>query len=160
MVLPSNCFQTKLAEESLVMSAVVYLLLGCLPPLVAGPLAGVAFIEILKRRKMWYQIPFWALLVLLNLLIIFWVASSAGVWLSISSLSAFVVTPIASILSVFVMRIAWRRLEVNHGVDVSYKHWFTFGLVLIPALQIGWFAALLIYGPWLCKSGLVICPGL
>ena len=142
------------------MSALVYLLLGCLPPLVAGPLAGIAFIEILKRRKMWYQVLFWALLILLNLLIMFWVASATGAWLSIASLTAFFVTPIACILTVFVMRNAWRRLEVDHGVEGSYKPWFTFGLVLIPALQIGVFAALLIYAPWLCKVGLVICPDL
>jgi hypothetical protein len=159
MGLPSGYFQTKLAWESFDMSAMVYLLLGCLPPLVAGPLAGIAFIEILKRRKMWYQVLFWALLILLNLLIMFWVASSTGAWLSIASLSAFFVTPIAAILTVFVMHNAWRRLEIKHEVKVSYKRWFTFGLVLIPALQIGLFAALLISGPWMCKAGLVICRG-
>jgi hypothetical protein len=142
------------------MLAFVYLLLGSIPPLVAGPLAGIAFIEILKRRKVWYQIPFWALLVLLNLLIMYWVASSAGLWLSIASLSAFFITPVASIITVFMMRTAWRRLEVANRVDMAVKRWFSLGLVLIPALQIGLFAALLIYGPWLCKAGLVICPDL
>jgi hypothetical protein len=142
------------------MSAIVCLLLGCLPPLVAGPLAGIAFIVTLKRRKMWYQIPFWALLVLLNLLIMFWVASSADIWSSIASLSAFFVTPVASVITVLVMRKTWRRLEVSNGVDVAATRWFTIGLVLIPALQIGFFAALLIYGPWLCNAGLVICPDL
>jgi hypothetical protein len=160
MVLSSSYFQIKLTEELLDMSALVYLLLGGLPPLVAGPLAGMVFIEILKRRKLWYQVPFWALLLLLNPLIMFWVASSTGGWLSIASLPAFFITPVASILSVFVMRNAWHRLEADHGVDVSYKPWFSLGLVLIPALQIGFFAALLIYAPWSCKSGLATCPGL
>jgi hypothetical protein len=160
MVLPPSSFQTKLAEESLDMSAIVFLLLGCLPPLVAGPLAGIAFIEILKRRRAWYQIPFWVLLVLLNLLIMYWVITSTGTWLPIASLSAFFVTPAASILTVFMMRNVWRRLNTTAGVFVPRKRWFTLGIVLIPLLQIGMFAALLIYGPWLCKVGLVICPDL
>jgi hypothetical protein len=142
------------------MLAMIYLLLGFVPPLVAGPLAGIAFIETLKRKKAWYQIPFWALLVLLNLMVMFWVASSSGMWLPISSLSTFFITPVASIFTVFVMRNAWRRLEVNNGVDATDKRWFTFGSVLIPALQIGMFVALILYGPWLCKVGLVICRDL
>ncbi|MGA2490581.1 MAG: hypothetical protein ABSF99_10440 [Anaerolineales bacterium] len=142
------------------MLAIVYLLLGCLPPLIAGPLAGIAYISILKREKMGYLIPFWALLVLLNLLVMFWVASSSGKWFPIASLSAFFVTPVASIITIFVMRNAWHRLEATKGVDVARKGWFSFGLVLIPALQLGMFAALIIYGPLLCKVGLVICRGL
>jgi len=136
------------------MVAMIYLLLGFVPPLVAGPLAGIAFIEILKRRKLWYQIPFWALLVLLNLMVMYWVASSSGGWLPVSSLSTFFVTPVASML---VMRNSWRRLEVTNGVDAARKRWFILGFVLIPALQIVMFVALLIYGPLLCKVGLVIC---
>jgi hypothetical protein len=142
------------------MLAMLYLLLGCLPPLVAGPLAGIAFIEILKRRKEGYQIPFWVLLLVLNLLIMYWVASSAGAWFPIASLSAFFATPVASIATVFVMRNFWRRLEATDGVDVARKRWFTLGLVLIPVLQIGIFAALIIYAPWLCNAGLVICRDL
>jgi hypothetical protein len=90
----------------------------------------------------------------------YWVASSAGLWLSIASLSAFFITPVASIITVFMMRTAWHRLEVANRVDMAIKRWFTLGFVLIPALQIGLFAALLIYAPWLCKAGLVICPDL
>lgn len=142
------------------MSAMVYLLLGCLPPLVAGPLAGIAFIEILKRRKMWYQVLFWALLVLLNLLIMYWVITSPGTWLPIASLSAFFVTPVASILTVFIMCNAWRRLNNTAGVSVPRKRWFVLGIILIPLLQIGMFAALLIYAPWFCRVGLVICQDL
>jgi hypothetical protein len=142
------------------MSALLYLLLGFIPPLVAGPLAGIAFVEILKRRKAWYQIPFWALLFVSNLLIMYWVASSAGVWFAIASLSTFFATPVASIVTVFVMRNFWRRLEATAGVDVARKRWFTLGLVLIPVLQIGMFAALIIYAPWLCKAGLLICRDL
>jgi uncharacterized membrane protein len=142
------------------MSAILYLLLGCIPPLAAGPFAGIAFVEIIKRRKPWYLLPFWVVLALLNLLIMLWVASSAGAWLPISSLSAFFITPVASILTVFVMRKAWRRLESANGVSAADKHWFTLGCVLIPALQIGMFVALLIYSPWLCKVGLVVCKDL
>ncbi len=142
------------------MSALVYLLLGCLPPLVAGPLAGIAFIEILKRKNAWYQIPFWALLALLNLLILYWVITSQGTWLPTASLSAFFVTPAASILTVLMMRNAWRRLNNTAGVSMPRKTWFTLGIALIPLLQVGMFAALLIYAPWLCKAGLVTCPNL
>ena len=142
------------------MLAILCLLLGCLPPLVAGPLAGIAYLRILKRGKMATLIPFWAVLVLLNLLVMFWVASSTGKWLPIASLSAFFVTPVAAILTVFVMRITWRRLEANKEVDVAYKGWFKLGLVLIPALQLGMFVAFILYGPWLCKVGLLICRGL
>jgi hypothetical protein len=142
------------------MLAFVCLLLGCIPPLAAGPLAGFAFIEILKRRKPWYQIPFWALLVLLNLLIMYWVVRESGVWLALSSLSAFFVTPVASILTVPIMRYAWRRLEATDGIEAAYKRWFTIGIVLIPVLQIGLFVALLFLAPWLCRAGLGICRDL
>ncbi len=139
------------------MSALVYLLLGCIAPLAAGPLAGIVFMDILKRRKPWYQIPFWALLVLLNLLVMYWVISSSGVWLSISSFSAFFATPVAAILTVPVMRIAWRRLETNGLIAPVHKDWLPFGLVLIPVLQIGTFVALLIFAPLMCKAGLLVC---
>ena len=142
------------------MSALVYLLLGCIPPLAAGPLAGIIFIDILKRRKSWYLVPFWALLVCLNLLVMYWVISSAGVWLSISSFSAFFATPVAAILSVPVMRTAWRRLEASGLIAVVHKRRFTLGLVLIPALQIGMFVALLVFAPSMCKAGLLVCRNL
>jgi hypothetical protein len=135
----------------------VYLLLGFIPPLIAGPLAGLTFITILKRGKGWSQIPFWALLVVLNLLVVFWVASSSGVWLSISSFSACFFTPVAPILTMLVMRRSWRRFEVAGGVDMAGKRRFNVGLVLIPALQIVMFVALILFGPLLCKVGLVVC---
>jgi hypothetical protein len=141
------------------MAAIVYLVLGCIPPLVAGPLAGMAYIEILKRRKGWYQIPFWVFLFILNLLVMYWVASSSEAWASISSSSAFLVTPVAAIATVFVMRSAWRRLAAAGGLDAADKRRFNLGRVLIPVLQIEIFLALLIYGPPLCKAGLVICRG-
>jgi hypothetical protein len=139
------------------MLAVVYLLLGFVPPLAAGPLAGIAFIEILRRRKLWYQVPFWALLVFLNLLIMYWVARSAAAWLSLSSLSAFFATPVASILTLPVMHKFWRRLEAAGGLEAAHKNWLPAGLVLIPALQLGFFIALLIFAPSACKADLVGC---
>ena len=139
------------------MLAIAFLILGFIPPLAAGPLAGLAFINILKRGKGWYQVPFWILLVVVNLLIMFWVVISSGAWLSISSFSACFFTPAASIATVLVMRIAWRSLEATGGIDVARKRWFTVGLVLIPTLQIVMFVALLIFAPLLCKVGLVVC---
>jgi len=138
------------------MSALVYLLLGCIPPLAAGPLAGMVFIDILKRKKPWYQVPFWALLVFLNLLVMYWVISSSGA-LSISSFSAFFATPVAAILTVPVMRKAWRRLEASGSIEAVHKGRLPFGLVLIPALQIGMFVALLVFAPLMCKAGLLVC---
>jgi hypothetical protein len=138
--------------------ALVYLMLGFIPPLAAGPLAGLVFIDILKRGKRWYlMVPFWVLLVLVNLLVMFWVVSSSGAWFPISSTSACLFTPVASIITVLIMRFAWRKLEATGGMDVARKRWFTTGLVLIPALQVMVFVAMVILAPWLCKVGLVIC---
>ena len=142
------------------MLAIVYLLLGFLPPLIAGPLAGLTFITLLRRGKGWYEIPFWVALVAVNLLVMYWVISSSNMWFSISSLSAFFFTPAASILTVLVMRRAWRRLEASAGVAGASKRWFVAGLVLIPVLQTGMFVALLIFGPLMCKVGLVGCRDL
>jgi hypothetical protein len=142
------------------MLAIVYLILGFIPPMIVGPLAGLAFIFILKRRRGWYQIPFWVFLINVNFLVMFWVISSSGRWLPISTLSTFFFTPMALILTVFVMRIAWHRLKAADGVDLARKHWYTAGLLLIPALQIGMFVALIAYAPWLCKVGLGICMNL
>ncbi len=142
------------------MLALFYLLLGFIPPLVAGPLAGIACIEILKRRKPWYQIYFWALLLVLNLLVMFWVVGSSGRWLPIASLTTFFGTPVAALLTVLVMRHFWRRLEATDGVDVARTRWFSLARVLIPALQLGTFAVFIIYAPWMCKVGLVICRDL
>ena len=140
------------------MSAIVFLVLGVIPPLIAGPLAGLTFIRLLKHGKGWYQVPFWVGLILVNLLVMFWAVSSSGNWLSISSSSACVFTPVASIATVLVMRIAWRRLEASGGIEAARKRWFPIGLVLIPVLQMGMFLALLLFAPWLCKAGLVACP--
>jgi hypothetical protein len=140
--------------------AIVFLFLGFIPPLITGPLAGLTLIYTLKRGKGWYQIPFWALLVVVNLLVMYWVASTSGKWVSISSVSAYVFTPVASFVTVLVMRSAWRRIQVPVGVDAAGKRWFTVGCVLIPALQIVMFVALFLFGPQLCKVGLVVCQAL
>jgi hypothetical protein len=139
------------------MVAIVYLILGIIPPLVAGPLAGLIFINILKRGKGWYQIPFWVLLVAVNLLVMLWVVSSSGTWFPIASMSACFFTPVACILTALVMRKAWRRLEAAGEAIPAHRRWFTIAYVLIPALQIMIFAALIILAPWLCKVGLVAC---
>jgi len=140
------------------MVGILYLLLGCVPPLAVGPLAGLAFINILKRGKVWYQLPFWILLVVLNFLIMFWVAGSTNAWLSIASFSACFFTPMAAIASVLVMRIAWCRLAAAKQIDAAYKRWYPIGMVLIPVLQIAAFVALLLFAPMACKVGLVACP--
>jgi hypothetical protein len=142
------------------MFSIVLLILGLLPPLLTGPLAGIAFITILKREKLWYQLPFWLLLMLFNLLIMLWIATSSGFWLPIASLSSFFFTPIASILTVFVMRHAWRKLESSTHIEKARKRWFMLGLVLIPVLQMAAFVALIIYAPCLCKTGFLVCPDL
>jgi hypothetical protein len=139
------------------MLAIVFLLLGFIPPLVAGPLAGLVFINLLKRGKGWYQIPFWADLVGVNLLIMYWVVSSSGKWLPISSLSAWFFTPVASVATLLVMRRAWRRLVSRLEVGAADNRWFTIGFMLIPALQLTAFLALTLFGPLLCKAGLVAC---
>jgi hypothetical protein len=128
--------------------------------LIAGPLAGLAFISILRRGKGWYQIAFWASLVVVNLLIMFWVVTSSGAWFSVSSLSACSFTPAAPVLTMLVMRRAWRRLEATGGIELPDKRWYTLGYVLIPALQIVVFVALILFGPLLCKIGLVVCQDL
>jgi hypothetical protein len=140
--------------------AIVSLILGFIPPLISGPLAGLTYIYILKHKRGWYQIPFWVLLVVVNLLVMYWVASSSGEWVSISSFSAYVFTPVASFITLLVMRSAWRRLEVPGAVDAARKLWFTFGCVLIPALQVVMFVALFLFGPQLCKVGVLVCQDL
>ena len=142
------------------MLAIIFLLLGSLPPLALGPLAGMVFINILKRGKLWYQFPFWAFLLVLNLLVMLWIATSSGIWFPIASLSAFFLTPVAAILTVFGMRAAWRRLEASAGVNSVYRRWYSLALVLIPTLQMAAFVALLIFAPWLCKIGFMICRSL
>ena len=142
------------------MLAMVYLFIGLIPPLIAGPLAGLAFITILKRGKGWYQIAFWASLVVVNLLIMFWVVTSSGAWFPVSSISACFFTPVAPIITILVMRRAWRRLEVNGGIAATDKRWYSIGSVLIPALQVVMFVALILFGPLLCKVGLVVCQDL
>ena len=142
------------------MWAILCLLFGFIPALIAGPLAGLTFINILKRGKGWYQIPFWLTLVVVNLLVMYWVIGSSGKVFSVASFSAFLLTPVASILTVLVMSKAWRKLEVTGGVDGTGKRWFRLGFVLIPALQVVMFVALIYFGPLLCKVGLVVCRGL
>jgi hypothetical protein len=139
------------------MPSIIHLILGCIPPLAAGPVAGLLYVTILKRGKGWQQILFWALLAALNFLIVVWVINASGRWLPVASLSTFLLTPLAPILSVIVMRRAWHRLGEAERADPVRQRRFVTGLVLIPALQIGFFLALLRYAPWLCKMGLVAC---
>jgi hypothetical protein len=91
------------------------------------------------------------------MLVMVWIASARDAWGSVSSFTACFITPVAAILSVLVMRAAWRRLEATGKIDASCKNRFSIGLVLIPALQIAAFVALLLLGPLLCKIGLTVC---
>ena len=140
------------------MSAIIFLLLGIIPPLVAGPVAGVVFLNILHRGKGWYQIPFWLALVGLNLLVMLWTVSSSGKWLSVSSFAAFFFTPAAAILTPLVMRRAWNKMEAAGTVNGKQKAGYTVGVLLIPVFQVGIFLAMLILAPWLCTVGVLVCP--
>jgi hypothetical protein len=141
------------------MLGLIFLLLGLIPALVAGPLAGLIFINILRRSKYWMQIPFWGILIILDVLFMVWSITSRGTWLPISSVSAFFFTPATAVVTFFVMRYSWRRLDINLTQERMRKRRFTSGIIGIPALQIGMFAALIIFTPGLCKIGLVICQG-
>ncbi len=134
------------------MLALVYLILGIIPPLAAGPLAGVIFINILKRGKPWLQIPFWASLILINTLIMFWVITSAGRWLPISSVSAFVFTPIAAVATIPLMLRVKRWAIDSGGVESLPKGWLRTGMLGIPGLQLLSFAALILARPDCAKS--------
>jgi hypothetical protein len=142
------------------MAAIIYFILGCLAPLAAGPLAGLIFINILKRRNIWLQIPFWIGLLVYNLLIMLWVLTSGGKWLPISSLSAFIFTPIAAILTIPVMRFGKHRLEAVLGTGNIPKNWFRSGIAGIPVVQMLIFCGGILLAPWFCKIGLLICQTL
>jgi hypothetical protein len=139
------------------MLAIIYLILGFLPPLAAGPLAGLVYITILKRGKGWQQVLFWVLLAALDFLVVFFVIQAPGRWLPVASLPAFFFTPVAAILTVFVMRRAWRKTGAGEDASPSLKRRFIAGLVYIPALQLGSFLALIRYVPWLCQVGWMAC---
>lgn len=141
------------------MAAIIYFILGILAPLVAGPLAGLVFINILKRRKFWLQVPFWICLVIYNLLVMLWVLTSAGKWLPIASVSAFLFSPIAAIATIPAMRYGKQRAETAQNAGSLPKNWFISGIVGIPVVQMLIFAGGILYAPWLCKVGLVICQG-
>jgi len=61
-------------------------------------------------------------------------------------------TPVAAIAGVLVIRIAWRRLTARGEIDPAHQHWLPIGLVLIPALQIASFVALLLFAQWYVKQ--------
>ena len=141
------------------MAALLYFTLGIMAPLVGGPLAGMVFIYILKHRKLWLQIPFWLGLLVFNLLITIWVLTSRGVWLPVASVSAFIFTPVAAIVTVPVMRHVKRRVESTGEASVLPKRWFRSGIVGIPVVQAGLFTGAILFAPVLCQVGLVMCPG-
>lgn len=139
------------------MLAIVYLVIGLIPPLVAGPMAGIIFINMLKRGKYWLLIPFWLALIIVNLLGMFWVVSSPGIWLPITSVTTFLFTPISVVITILLMRKSWRRRVDDTKISPIRTRWFISGMLGIPALQTLMFVALFIYAPWICKVGLVIC---
>lgn len=139
------------------MLLIAYMLIGFIPPLIAGPLAGLVFVDILKRGEKWLQIPFWILLIAVNLAIVYWIASESDEWFPILSFSACLFTPAASIVTLLLMRHAWRRLETAGRVAPTLRGWYVVGIVLIPILQLGMLAALWLLGPSLCKLGWMVC---
>jgi hypothetical protein len=133
------------------------LLLGFIPPLVTGPLAGLVFARLLQRGKGWHHVLFWALLVVLNLLAIFWLASTSNEWFSVSSLATCLFTPAAGVLTLLVMRIAWLRMIAAGQLDTSRRGHFVAGALLISGLQVGMLIVFAILAPMLCGMGLYTC---
>jgi hypothetical protein len=136
---------------------ILSLLLAFILPILAGPTAGLVFVRLLKRGKGWHQIPFWGLLVVLNLLVAYWMVVTSNEWIPVAGMAACLFTPVAAILTLLAMGFAWRRLQAAGGTDPARKSWFTVGLVLIPALQMGLLAALVVVGPALCTWAHVVC---
>jgi hypothetical protein len=139
-----------------VLLAIVYLLLGFVPPLITGPLAGLAFVSIVRRGKAWHQIPFWVFVTAANLLIAYWIAT-ADEWLPGPTFSTCLFSPFASTLALILVLRARRGLRKATPMDGPRERWLLAGSLLIPILQLAPLIVLWGIGPALCQLGLVAC---
>lgn len=131
------------------------LLPGLLLPLVPGPLAGVLFVSLLRRRASRAAfVAFWAGVALANLAVLAWIAIAGRDLSNFGGSTACLFTPAAALLTVLFMQIAWRRSGFTAGTTSVPRRAFLLALLLLPALQLLLPALAALLGPFLGQSGL------
>jgi hypothetical protein len=133
------------------------IILGIILPLIPGPFAGFLYITILKRKDYKWLVLFWILLLVAYILIGYRLASISNDFFSLSGMLICLLTPVSAILSIIVMRIAWKNINTNNKTDNLGRRLYLLGIIIIPILQIFFLLLLSILGPVLCQSGVTTC---
>lgn len=136
---------------------ILEIILGIILPLIPGPFAGFIYIIILKRKDYKWMFPFWILLIAAYILIGYRFVSISSEFFSLSGMLSCLLTPVAAILSIIVIRIAWKKINTNNQIDKLSRRLYLLGLIIIPTLQLFFLFLLSILGPQLCQSGITKC---
>jgi hypothetical protein len=136
---------------------ILEIILGIILPLIPGPFAGFIYIIILKRKDYKWMFPFWILLIGAYILIGYRFVSISSEFFSLSGMLSCLLTPVAAIFSIIVIRIAWKKISTNKQIDKLSRRLYLLGLIIIPTLQLFFLFLLSILGPILCQSGITKC---
>ena len=119
------------------LSSVIPYVLIFLPPIISGPIPAVVFaIIVVKAKLRWPLLVFWALMLAISLAAFATMACSFGHAFPGAGFFAFLLTPIAAIISLAILLMSTkavrRRLGNNRQQQISH----IVGIVGIPLLQL------------------------
>jgi hypothetical protein len=102
-----------------------------------GPAAAFLYIALLKRGHRCLRWIFWALLIVVIILLGILIAHTFGDFFPGPGCLTTLLTPAAVLFTLLVFRFQTKRFYQAVGEDPDRRRWFQLGMLLLPALQLG-----------------------
>ncbi|MEK7439233.1 MAG: hypothetical protein AABZ78_00420 [Chloroflexota bacterium] len=131
-----------------------------LPPMLIGPVATWAWIEILKRNVRHEIALYWIALIVGDAAAALFMAINMGSFFPDFGFFACMLIPIMAVISIVMTIIMRKKFEAAVGGDPNRMRWYRIGGLIIFALQIITAFAVVIFAPMLCAVGLRVCSSL
>jgi|GEM_PF-1571629 len=139
------------------MNIVIYWLGAILPPMLIGPVATWAWIEILKRNVRHEIALYWVVVIAGDAAAALFMAINLGSFFPDFGFFACALIPVTAILSISITSFTRKRFETSVGGDANRMRWYRLGGLIIFALQMTTAFAVVIVAPLLCTIGLRVC---
>ena len=126
-------------------------------PILTGPMAALTLARIVLsgiRNRLWL---FWGILILVNILGFFFLATFQSDALISPGFFSCLITPIFAVLSALLLRLRSQPWLQDNPDDVGARRALLLGTIFIPLLQLITIFLLALLGPLFCELGISKC---